>query len=77
MMTAGSPGRTETALQAGDISCPDCSDRLRPHGFARTRTVRGLGDDQLTLRPRRDRCAGCGLTQVLPAVPPARRADAL
>ena len=78
MMIANSPQRDEAALRAGEIPCPGCSGRLRPHGHARTRTVRGLGEARLTVRPRRARCAGCGRTQVLlPAALSVRRADAL
>ncbi|WP_125612134.1 DUF6431 domain-containing protein [Specibacter cremeus] len=73
-----SPQRDEAALRAGEIPCPGCSGRLRPHGHARTRTVRGLGDARLTVRPRRARCPGCGRTHVLlPAALSLRRADAL
>ena len=78
MMIVNSPGRDEAALRAGEIPCPGCSGRLRPHGHARSRTVRGLGDARLTVQPRRARCAGCGRTQVLlPASLSVRRADAL
>lgn len=78
MMIVGSPEQTEALLLAGDIPCPGCAARLRPHGHARTRTVRGLGDERLTLRPRRAHCAGCGRTQVLlPATLSVRRADTL
>lgn len=78
MMIVGSPQRDEAALLAGDVLCPGCSAQLRPHGYARTRTVRGLGSAQLTVRPRRARCTGCGRTQVLlPAALSVRRADSL
>lgn len=78
MMIVGSPEQTEVLLLAGDIPCPNCSARLRPHGHASTRTVRGLGDERLTVRPRRARCSGCGRTRVLlPAALSARRSDTL
>lgn len=78
MIIVGSPEQTEAVLLAGQIACPDCSASLRPYGHARTRTVRGLDDARLTVRPRRARCAGCGRTQVLlPAALSVRRADAL
>lgn len=78
MMVVGSLEQSEAALLAGEIPCPDCTARLRPHGHARNRTVRGLGEGRLTVRPRRARCAGCGRTQVLlPAALSARRADAV
>lgn len=78
MMIVNSPQQDEAALRAGEIPCPGCSGRLRPHGHARIRTVRGLGDARLTVQPRRARCASCGRTQVLmPAALSVRRADAL
>lgn len=78
MLIVNSPERDEAALWAGEIPCPGCSGRLRPHGHARVRTVRGLGEARLTVRPRRARCPGCGRTQVLlPAALSLRRADAL
>ena len=76
MMIVGSLVQSEAALLAGEISCQGCPGRLRPHGHARARTVRGLGDTRLSVRPRRARCAGCGRTQVLlPAALSVRRAD--
>ncbi|WP_371131075.1 DUF6431 domain-containing protein [Arthrobacter sp. SDTb3-6] len=76
MMVVGSSEQTETALLAGEIRCPHCSALLHPHGQARTRTVRGLGQERLTVQPRRTRCASCGRTQVLlPASLALRRAD--
>ncbi|MDJ0312369.1 DUF6431 domain-containing protein [Arthrobacter sp. H35-D1] len=76
MMIVDGRGQTETALLAGEILCPDCSSPLRPHGQARTRTVRGPGDTRLTMRPRRARCTGCRRTQILlPAALSVRRAD--
>ncbi|RAX45519.1 helix-turn-helix domain-containing protein [Arthrobacter sp. AQ5-05] len=78
MMIVGSPEQTEALLLAGEIPCPDCSVQLRPHGHARTRTVRGQGDERLTLQPRRARCTSCRRTQVLlPAALSVRRADTL
>ncbi|MCQ9164194.1 helix-turn-helix domain-containing protein [Arthrobacter sp. STN4] len=78
MISVNSPERDEAALRAGEILCPGCSAPLRPHGHARTRTVRGLGCARLTVRPRRARCSGCGRTQVLlPAALSVRRADTL
>lgn len=74
MMVVGSPEQAETALLAGEIPCPHCSTPLRPHGHARHRTVRGLGQERLTVQPRRARCADCGRTQVLlPAALALRR----
>ncbi len=76
MMVVGSPEQAETALLAGEIPCPHCSTPLRPHGQARHRTVRGLGQERLTVQPRRARCADCRRTQVLlPSALALRRAD--
>ena len=76
MMIVGSLEHSEAALMAGEVSCPHCVTRLHPHGHARTRTVRGLGEERLTVQPRRARCANCGRTQVLlPASLSLRRAD--
>jgi len=49
---------------------------LRPFGTGRTRTVRGVGVDTVTVTPRRTRCADCSTTQILlPTELVARRAD--
>jgi transposase-like protein len=70
------PQRAERILQAGTMSCPRCRGRLRPHGYGRTRTVRGLGADTVTVTPRRARCADCSATQILlPTALTVRRAD--
>lgn len=75
MMIEGSPELTEKALQADKIPCPARSAQLRPHGHARTRTVRGLCDERLTQQPRCARCTSCRRTQVLlPTALSARRA---
>ena len=76
MMVVGSPEQAETSLLAGGVPCPHCSAPLRPHGHARTRIVRGLGQERLTIQPRRARCADCRRTQVLlPAALARRRTD--
>lgn len=76
MMIVGTVKQTETALLAGQIACPVCTAPLRPHGHARVRTVRGLGETRLGVRPRRARCEGCARTQVLlPSALSVRRAD--
>lgn len=78
MMIVDSPERSEAALLAGRIACPGCKAPLRPQGYARTRTVRGLDDTRLSMRPRRARCEGCARTQVmLPSALSLRRADSL
>ncbi len=67
---------SERTLQAGRIRCPVCPGVLRPHGHGRTRTVRGVGDDRVSVTPRRARCADCGATQILlPTALTVRRAD--
>ena len=71
--------RTEVAEQmllAGDLPCPRCRGVLRPFGSGRTRTVRGIGADTVTVNPRRARCADCRVTQILlPTALIVRRAD--
>lgn len=76
MIVVSNPQGVETRLRSGALVCPRCAGRLRPYGHARTRTVRGLGSDRLTVTPRRARCADCSATQVLlPAALTCRRAD--
>jgi hypothetical protein len=66
----------ERRLRAGQLACPECSGVLRGWGHARDRELRGP-EGLLWTRPRRCRCAGCGVTQVLlPVVALLRRADA-
>jgi hypothetical protein len=70
------PLRAESSLCQGGMRCPHCRGRLRPYGYARTRTVRGLGSARLRVTPRRARCADCRATQVLlPGQLICRRAD--
>jgi transposase-like protein len=70
------PQRAERILQAGTMSCPRCRGRLRPYGHGRTRTVRGVGADTVTVTPRRARCVECRGTQILlPTALTVRRAD--
>ena len=57
--------RAEQTLLAGDMPCPRCRGVLRPFGTGRTRTVRGVGADTVTVTPRRARCADCLVTQIL------------
>ena len=62
----------ERRLSAGEFACP-CGGELTRWGYARSRTVRGVG----VLRPRRVRCVGCRVTHVLLSVACLwRRADA-
>src|SRR5664280_2879710 len=68
--------RAERTLLAGDMPCPRCRGVLRPFGNGRTRTVRGVGADTVTVTPRRARCADCQVTQILlPTELLVRRAD--
>ena len=63
----------ERRLSAGELVCP-CGGDLALWGYARERTVRGVGP----LRPRRVRCDGCRVTHVLLSVACLwRRADAV
>lgn len=77
MVTVGdSVVGVEAALVAGRVGCPLCGAALAGWGWAGTRSVRGRSG-VATVRPRRGRCVGCGVTQVLlPAGLLARRADA-
>jgi hypothetical protein len=55
--------------------CPDCSGRLSPWGFARSREVRTL-DGVRRLRSRRASCGACDATHVLcPSWSVPRRRD--
>jgi Homeodomain-like domain len=70
------PGSVERRLAAGDLGCPGCGHRLAPWGWAVARVLRGVGAQVVRVRPRRSRCAGCGVTHVLlPVFGLARRAD--
>jgi hypothetical protein len=77
MLTVGKDaGEVERRLVGGGLPCPRCGGRLRPWGWARARVIRGEGEVRWRLRPRRARCGGCGVTQVLlPIGVLARRAD--
>jgi hypothetical protein len=66
----------ERRLVSGRLACPGCGGVLTGWGHGRERTVRGP-DGPVRVRPRRSRCAGCGVTHVLlPVVLLVRRADA-
>ncbi len=77
MVTVGADAAgVERRLSAGGLVCPGCAGVLRGWGYARPRVLRGL-DGLVRTRPRRSRCAGCGVTHVLlPVVALLRRADA-
>ena len=63
-MVSADPLRVEKELAAALLRCPECGDRLAPWAHARWRTIRSA-DGERRVRPRRGRCVGCGLTQVL------------
>ena len=70
-MVGTDSAEVERRLSAGELVCP-CGGGLARWGYARARTVRGVG----RLRPRRVRCAGCRVTHVLVSVACLwRRAD--
>jgi hypothetical protein len=72
----GDAAAVERRLVGGRLVCPGCSGVLAGWGHARERSVRGV-DGSVRLRPRRARCAGCGVTHVLlPVGLLLRRADA-
>ncbi|EHB46461.1 hypothetical protein [Mycolicibacterium vinylchloridicum] len=57
------PGRVESRLAGGEMSCPSCPDGVLVRwGFARSRPVAGVGE---SVRPRRSRCRECAVTHVL------------
>lgn len=71
------PLEVERALVAGELACPDCGGQLRPWGLARWRDVRWSGRVE-ERRPRRSRCAVCGVSHVLVAADTlVRRRDAV
>ena len=73
MIVVVSLERAEQSLPAGDTRCQRV---LRPFGTGRTRTVRGVGADTVTVTPRRARCRDCSATQILlPTELVPRRAD--
>lgn len=57
------PKQVERRLCRGELVCP-CGGDLAPWGYARQRTVRGVG----SVRPRRARCRACLATHVLLSV---------
>ena len=75
-MVVARPDVAAETLLAGGLPCPLCRGVLRPLGKSRTRTVRGIGSDTVTVTPRRARCADCRVTQfLLPTELTLRRAD--
>src|SRR6476619_4624877 len=76
VMVVARPDVAAETLLAGALPCPRCRGVLRPFGNGRTRTVRGIGADTVTVTPRRARCPDCRVTQVLlPTALTVRRAD--
>ena len=77
MLTVGNDAAgVERMLEEGSLRCPVCGGRLARWGYARERAVFGPGRRGRAVRPRRSRCAGCGVTHVLlPARLLLRRAD--
>ena len=77
MLTVGKDAReVERKLRTGRFACPLCGGRLAPWSHGRTRVVFGEGALRWRLRPRRARCAQCGVTHVLlPVSVLARRRD--
>jgi hypothetical protein len=66
----------EELLGSGLLSCPGCGGRLGGWGHAVRRPVFRAGRIAVAVRPRRARCAACGVTHVLlPAWLLARRCD--
>jgi hypothetical protein len=66
----------EGLLGNGLLSCPGCGGRLGGWGHAVRRPVFRAGRIPVAVRPRRARCAACGVTHVLlPAWLLARRCD--
>ena len=71
----GEAAAVEQRLVEGQIVCPGCSGVLAGWGHARARSVRD-SDGVVRVRPRRARCASCGVTHVLlPVGLLLRRAD--
>jgi hypothetical protein len=66
----------EELLGNGLLSCPGCGGRLGGWGHAVRRPVFTAGRIPVAVRPRRARCAACGVTHVLlPGWLLARRCD--
>jgi hypothetical protein len=77
MLTVGNnQAVVEELLGNGLLSCPGCGGRLGGWGHASRRPVFTAGRIPVAVRPRRARCAGCGVTHVLlPAWLLVRRCD--
>ena len=77
MLTVGNnQAVVEELVGNGLLSCPGCGGRLGGWGHAARRLVFRAGRIPVAVRPRRARCAWCGVTHVLlPAWLLARRCD--
>ena len=77
MLTVGNnTAGVESLLGDGLLLCPGCGGRLGGHGHAVRRRVFTAGRFPVAVRPRRARCAACGVTHVLlPAWLLSRRCD--
>ena len=76
MIVIRKPEDTEQYLAEGAMRCPRCTGALAKWGHGRVRTVRGLDEATVTVRPRRLRCRDCrGTHIVLPTALQPRRAD--
>jgi hypothetical protein len=76
VLTVGADAaEVEGRLAGGEFECLCCGGVLARWGWARARVLRGSGGP-VRLRPRRARCAGCGVTHVLlPVFVLLRRVD--
>ncbi|MFD6064132.1 DUF6431 domain-containing protein, partial [Rhodococcus wratislaviensis] len=76
MIVIRQPEEADTFLDAGTMRCPQCRGTVVRWGHGRARTVRSVGETNLTVRPQRVRCRDCGATHILlPAALQVRRAD--
>lgn len=76
VLTVGvNAAEVEGQLAGGELECPWCGGVLARWGWARWRVLRGVRGP-VRLRPRRARCAECGVTHVLlPVFALLRRVD--
>jgi hypothetical protein len=76
VLTVGvNEAEVEGQLAGGELECPCCGGVLARWGWARPRVLRGE-HGPVRLRPRRARCAGCGVSHVLlPVFVLLRRVD--
>jgi len=59
------PEDAEAYLTEATMACPRCRGTLAKWGYGRERTVRSLGTEVVTVRPRRVRCRDCASTHIL------------